>query len=233
MGEDVKKSATVMGLTTIGFLVAQIGFYTPASFNDIAVAGACVCIVMLVGYCAIQALEPQYVKSRIRKAKVFAAERQLMESALRMLTHENMQGPVIGADLDRVSLKEGLRKVFKHFDKDNTGHLSPQEVLALLNGIAFVESGDVLAENDEHTKWIMEKFDKDKSDSIDEEEFLEGTYAWFETFANDYEKRKGGLFNNVFLPSAAVTPSQSVLMSESYFNRSLSLRRLNDIHDYV
>lgn len=56
MGEDVKKSATLMGLTTQGFLVAQIGFYlvSDKGFKYIALAGACVCVVMLVVYCAIQ-----------------------------------------------------------------------------------------------------------------------------------------------------------------------------------
>ncbi|XXG66744.1 hypothetical protein AAC387_Pa06g0257 [Persea americana] len=167
-----RKTARIMAMSVIPFVIVQLPkvFHISSKSRITVLISLILAVAFLISYCLYQVVEPWIQKRRVAYVK----HKHIMSGFLRHI-HKTAMGRLLD---ENGKLNEPvIEKLFHRLDVNHDGHVSSQELTALIIGIDF--SNIDLDEEDAVDK-VMDDFDTSGDRLIDLKEFFNGISRWLE-----------------------------------------------------
>ncbi|KAK1325717.1 hypothetical protein QJS10_CPA01g02095 [Acorus calamus] len=163
-------AARIMVISVIPFIIVQLPkvFRFPSGERIMLLVSLLASIALLLSYCLYQVFQPWIQRRRLAYAK----QKHLISGLLKH-AQEKVFGKLLTSDGD--PNVEYIKKLYTTIDVDGNGVVSVAELRALIIGFQLDEID--LDENDAMGR-IMEEFDTNRDNSIQEEEFIDGISRW-------------------------------------------------------
>ncbi|KAJ8626084.1 hypothetical protein MRB53_019391 [Persea americana] len=166
------RASKIMIITVIPFIVVQLPkvFHISSGSRIAVLISLILAVAFLISYCLYQVVDPRIQKRRVEYVK----RKHIMSGFLRHI-HKTAMGRLLD---ENGKLNEPvIEKLFHTLDVNHDGHVSSQELTALIIGIDFLNID--LDEEDAVDK-VMDDFDTSGDRLIDLKEFFNGISRWLE-----------------------------------------------------
>ncbi|XXG66742.1 hypothetical protein AAC387_Pa06g0257 [Persea americana] len=166
------RASRIMIISVIPFIVVQLPkvFHISSGSRIAVLISLILAVAFLISYCLYQVVEPWIQKRRVEYVK----RKHIMSGFLRHI-HKTAMGRLLD---ENGKLNEPvIEKLFHRLDVNHDGHVSSQELTALIIGIDFLNID--LDEEDAVDK-VMDDFDTSGDRLIDLKEFFNGISRWLE-----------------------------------------------------
>ncbi|KAL5729966.1 hypothetical protein ACHQM5_002853 [Ranunculus cassubicifolius] len=176
-------AAMIMVISLIPFIIVQIPqiIHTSSGRRLTVLIALIASIALLVSYCLYQVFQPWIQERKLKYVRL----KHVMSGVLGQLKKRSL-GKLYKDDGKPNA--DVIKKLFKAIDLDDSGHLSKQELRALIIGINFEK---IDFDHDDAAREIMADFDISRDDYVDENEFVIGISKWLNE-AKRSTKHKSG-----------------------------------------
>ncbi|XP_058208618.1 sodium/calcium exchanger NCL-like isoform X2 [Rhododendron vialii] len=166
-------AARIMVLSVTPFVIVQLPqvLNTTAESRLFILTALILSIAFLISYCLYQVFQPKVQKRRL----AFAKYKHVMSGILTYFRTRTL-GRILS--IDGRPDRDVIKKLFQSLDVNEDGHLSAEELRALIVGIRFDEVDVDKDDIDDAVKSIVKEFDKSDDSLIDEDEFANGISSW-------------------------------------------------------
>eukprot|EP00850_Spirogloea_muscicola_P002842 SM000011S19020 [mRNA] locus=s11:414121:418397:+ [translate_table: standard] len=179
--------AWIMIITILPYIVAQIPLidHRKSQGKTAALVGFLIALVGLCAYCVYQVTSPWLQQRKIQHAKLHYMRAMAVKEMHKMATNESWGGLL---QPDGGPNDEAMRKLFAHFDENQDGVLSYQELRGLIMGLGIKSKGEIPDEQ-EVTTWLTD-FDRDSDNMLSEDEFVCGLKRWMSRISSQPMQRQ-------------------------------------------
>eukprot|EP00878_Enallax_costatus_P007203 GHUV01007547.1.p1 GENE.GHUV01007547.1~~GHUV01007547.1.p1 ORF type:complete len:589 (+),score=195.07 GHUV01007547.1:201-1967(+) len=171
---DVRQGAQIMASSVLLYGFVQVPAFLGFSKSpQAALAGAAVCLIGMVAYCAYSVMYPGLQERRIDAARK-KRFRMVAVKSLALQSSERYQAPLV--DTYGRPIPSMVRQIFDDFDVDKNGYIDTDELPALLTTLKYASGGETVDEDG--VKYLLKEFDTNADAQISYEEFDTALTRW-------------------------------------------------------